>query len=409
MDKEKFESLYPENVRDMPESIIRKLLNMTNDKSIISFGGGLPDPETFPIDMLEDAIDDVCIMHWREAFQYGSTEGHNWLREELSKWMSREGIISSIDNILPTSGSQQGLDLLGKLFIGKGDRIIVEEPSYLGALQAFSLYQPQFIGIPLDSDGMKTDILENKLKKFDSRVKFIYVVPDFQNPAGVTLSYERRQDILELSDRHGFIVIEDSPYRELRYRGETIPSIYALAQEEGMNNVISLRTFSKTISPGLRIGWITADKEIIKTLVKLKQGADLCSPVLNQIIIAELLKNGSLENHIEEIKENYSRKMELMLDCLDEYMPKHPEVEWTKPEGGLFLWLSMPKQVDTNEMFNRAIEQEKVGFVPGYAFYHDGSVKNKMRLNFSYSSPEQIEEGIKRLGRIAEKEIAKIR
>ncbi len=405
MKPEDFERLYPERVKKMPKSIIRELLKMTQNPEIISFGGGLPDPETFPIKELEEITTDVYRTKGTKALQYDSTEGYKGLREELSKWMSREGIESTIDNILPISGSQQGLDFFGKMFIEKGNKIVVEEPSYLGALQAFSFYEPEFIGVPLDDEGMRTDVLEDKLKKFDSEVKFIYVVPDFHNPAGVTLSYNRRKKILGLAEKYNFMVIEDSPYRELRYKGETIPSIYSLAQAEGMNNIISLRTFSKTISPGLRIGWITADEEIINTLVKLKQGADLCSPVVNQIITAEFLKNWSLEEHIEKIKERYSKKMNLMLEVLEAYMPKHPELEWTKPEGGLFLWLSMPHQTDTYEMFKKAVEEEKVAFIPGFAFYYDGSVKNKMRLNFSYSTPGQIEVGIKRLGRIAEKEI----
>jgi len=408
MEKDDFEKFYPERVKKMPKSIIRELLKMTQNPEIISFGGGLPDPKTFPIEALEKITDDVYNGKGVEALQYGSTEGYKGLRFELSKWMSREGIKAPIENILPISGSQQGLDFFGKLFIEKGNRIIVEEPSYLGALQAFSFYEPEFIGVPLDENGIRTDMLEDKLKKFECSIKFMYLVPDFHNPAGVTLSHDRRKKIIELAEKYNIIVIEDSPYRELRYKGEDIPSIYALAQADGINNIISLRTFSKTISPGLRIGWITADNEVIDTLIKLKQGADLCSPVVNQIITAELLKNWSLENHIEEIKENYSGKRDLMLDCLDKYMPKHPEVEWTRPEGGLFLWLSMPEQVDTYEMFTRAVEQEKVAFIPGSAFYYDGSVTNKMRLNFSYSSPEQIEEGIRRLGRIAEKEIAGI-
>jgi 2-aminoadipate transaminase len=408
MDKEKFESFYPERVKKMPKSIIRELLKMTQNPEIISFGGGLPAPETFPIKELEEITTDVYRSKGTKALQYGSTEGYGELREELSKWMSREGIKSETNDILPTVGSQQGLDLLGRIFLEKGDRIIVEEPSYLGALQAFTFYEPQFIGVHLDNNGMMTDALEEKLKEVEGRVKFIYVVPDFQNPAGVTLSHERRRKIIGLADKYKILVLEDSPYRELRYKGETIPSIYSLAQAEGLNNIISLRTISKIIAPGLRIGWITADKNIIDTLVKMKQGADLCSPVLDQMIVSGLFKEGKLEQHIEKIKQNYSRKMKLMLDSLDKYMPKHPEVDWTRPEGGLFLWLSMPSQIDTYKMFKKAVEEEKVAFIPGFAFYHDGSVKNKMRLNFSYSTPEQIAEGIKRLGRIAEKEIAGI-
>ncbi|MCX6709376.1 MAG: PLP-dependent aminotransferase family protein [Candidatus Woesearchaeota archaeon] len=402
---ENFEGFFPERVKNMPKSVIRELLKITQDPEIISFGCGLPDPDTFPVNELADITRQVYMTKGAQALQYGTTEGYKGLRAELSKWMSKEGIEASIDSILPISGSQQGLDFFGKLFIEKGSRIIVEEPSYLGALQAFSFYEPEFIGVPLDENGMKTDVLEEKLEKFDSSIKFMYLVPDFHNPAGVTLSHERRKKIIELAEQYNLIVIEDSPYRELRYNGDAIPSIYALAQANGMNNIISLRTFSKTISPGLRIGWITGDEAVIDTLVKLKQGADLCSPVINQIVAAEFLKNWNLEEHIEKIKEKYSEKRDLMLEVLDAYMPKHPEVEWTKPDGGLFLWLSMPKNVDTSEMCKRAVKEEKVGFIPGYAFYHDGSVKNKMRLNFSYSTPGQIEVGIKRLGSIAEREI----
>lgn len=387
-----------ETSRTLVRSEIRELLKLTRQPGVISFAGGLPYPGLFPVEEMQDVVRTVLEREGEIALQYSPTEGDSRLAKFLAEWMREdEGAEITEENILIVSGSQQALDLIGKIFIDPGDPIIIGLPSYLGGIQAFKTYRAKMIGVPVDADGMNVDAVEDILKKHAAKgkkIKFIYVVPDFQNPSGVTLSYERRQKLLELCYAYDTVAVEDSPYRELRFEGEDIPMIGAMDKK---GYAFSLHTFSKILCPGTRIGWIIANRAIMDKLVMAKQPTDLCSPALNQSIIYEFCRRGLLKPHIQKIVALYKKKRDVMLEALEEYMPREEGVEWTRPQGGLFLWVRLPENLDTEAMLPRAIEK-KVAYVIGSAFHVDRSGKNTMRLNFSYPSEEQIVEGIKRLG-----------
>jgi len=393
-------AFYSQNAQKMKSSEIRELLKLTRKPDIISFAGGLPAPQTFPVDVIEEISCKMLREKGKIALQYGPTEGEMALREQLASWMATEKSGIEPKNILITSGSQQGLDILGKVFIDPGDIIIVELPSYIGGLQAFNSYRANMIGVPQDDDGMRIDILEKTLKDLANqgkKPKFIYVVPDFQNPSGVTLTKERRLRLLELAYSHEIPVVEDSPYRDLRFRGETQPPIYGL---DDQHQVIVLGTFSKIFCPGLRLAWMMAPAQWTDKMVIAKQAMDLASPTFNQLIAAEYMQRGHLPGQIDSIKELYGKKCDLMLGALEEHMPEG--VSWTKPEGGLFLWIRLPDPLNATELFTQAVE-EKVAYVIGSAFHCDGSGHNTMRMNFSYPSEEQILEGVKRLAGVIKK------
>jgi 2-aminoadipate transaminase len=385
---------YSKNVMNIERSAIRELLKITRQPDIISFGGGLPAPETFPVEELEEISCQLLREKGAIALQYGPTEGEIALREEIAKWMAREKAAVKPENVLITSGSQQGLDIVAKIFLDPKDVIIVELPSYLGGLQAFSAYRARMIGVPQDDDGMRMDLLEKTLDKLATKgmkPKLIYVVPDFQNPSGVTMTLERRKRLLELARKYEVPIIEDSPYRDLRFVGDSVPMIFSLDKE---NYVMALGTFSKLLCPGLRLAWITAPVEWIEPMVVAKQSMDLSSPVFTQLMVAGYMKRGLLPKQVERICRLYAGKREVMINALRRYMPKG--VKWTEPEGGLFLWVRLPKKMDADALFPKAIEN-KVAYVVGSAFHCNGKGQNTMRLNFSYPSEEQIEEGIKRL------------
>jgi 2-aminoadipate transaminase len=393
-------SFYSKSALAMKRSEIRELLKYTRQPGIISFAGGLPAPSTFPVKELEEIAVGVLREKGPTALQYGATEGEPPLREAIAQWLAHEKPAVKPDNILVTAGSQQGLDMVAKVFVDPGDIVIVELPSYIGGLQAFTAYRAKMVGIPMDDQGMRTDKLEKvlaKLAKKNKRPKFIYTVPDFQNPSGVTMSLERRTKLLELAYKYEVPIVEDSPYRDLRFTGENIPAIYALDQQ---NQVIALGTFSKIFCPGLRLAWIMAPAEWLDKMIVAKQGMDLCCPAFNQLIAAEYIRRGLLPKQIESIRELYGHKRALMLKALKREMPKG--VKWTKPEGGLFLWVKLPKTMSASDLFPKAIE-EKVAYVKGSAFHCDDSGHNTMRLNFSYPSDEQIDEGIKRLAAMIKK------
>jgi 2-aminoadipate transaminase len=392
---------YAQRTQRMTSSAIRELLKLTEDPEVISFAGGLPAPDVFPVDEFNAACAQVLKDWGAQALQYGSTEGYLPLREMIARHTGRYGISITAQNILITSGSQQALDLLGKVFINPGDRILVEEPTYLGALQAWNAYGAEYVTVPMDENGMRTDGLESALR---CGVKFIYVLPNFQNPTGVTLSRERRQQLIEIADRYGVPIIEDDPYGQLRYEGENLPSIVTMDNEFRRNggndyrgNVIYLSTFSKTLAPGLRLAWVVAPTQVIRKLVQAKQGADLHTATFNQIVAFEVARGGFLDRHIWLIRRVYGERRNIMLDAMEELFP--PGVRWTKPQGGLFLWGMLPKGMDTSEIFKVAVKR-KVAFVPGTSFYALGGGENTMRLNFSYSNPDQIKIGIERLGNL---------
>jgi 2-aminoadipate transaminase len=387
-------AFYSKAALNMKRSEIRELLKVTRQPDIISFGGGLPAPETFPVKDLEDISCEILRNRGATALQYGPTEGEAPFREEIAKWLSLEGTAVKAENVLVTTGSQQGLDIVSKVFLDPKDIVIVELPSYIGGLQAFTSYQARMIGVPQDQNGMRMDLLEKALAKLVRRrkkLKFIYVVPDFQNPSGITMSLERRKHLLSLAYEHDIPIVEDSPYRVLRYRGETVPSIHSLDDQK---QVLVLGTFSKLLAPGLRLAWIIAPAEWMDKMIVAKQSMDLCSPGYTQLIAAEYLKRGLLPKQVENICRVYGRKLEVMLEALGRYMPKG--VEWSKPEGGLFLWVKLPRKMSASELFPKAVEK-KVAYVVGSAFHCNGKGQNTMRLNFSFPTEKQIDEGIQRL------------
>jgi len=390
-------TFYSKNAMNMKRSEIRELLKVTRQPDIISFAGGLPGPETFPVKELEDISCQILREKGAVALQYGPTEGETPFRVEIAKWLCQEKPGIKPENILITSGSQQGLDIISKVFLNPRDTVVVELPTYIGGIQAFNAYRARMIGVEQDDQGMRTDLLEKLLAKLTNKrkkPKFIYVVPDFQNPSGVTMSLERRRKLLDLAYRHEVPIVEDSPYRDLRYTGEAIPAIYSL---DTQNQVIALGTFSKLLCPGLRLAWILAPVEWTDRMVVAKQSMDLCSPSYTQLIGAEFLKRGLLPQQINRIRRLYGRKLKIMLEALNKYMPK--EVRWSRPEGGLFLWVKLPKRLSANDLFPRAIEN-KVAYVVGSAFHCNGKGQNTMRVNFSYSTEAQIEEGTKRLAKM---------
>ncbi|NLO91842.1 MAG: PLP-dependent aminotransferase family protein [Elusimicrobia bacterium] len=384
-------------------SVIRELLKMTSRPGMISFAGGMPDPDCFPNAELAEIFSDILKHNSKSALQYGSTEGTAELKGEILKYLQREeGITAKPENILVTTASQQALDLVSKAFIDPADPVIVEVPSYLGALQVFASYGAKMYGIPCDDDGMRTDLLEKQLahlKKEEEHYKFIYSVTDFQNPAGVTLSEERRRKFVSMAKKYKALIIEDLPYRQVRFEGKNAPTLYKLDSD---GNVISLFTFSKTMVPGFRLGYILAHEDIIARLGILKQTTDLCTGAFQQLVAAEFMRRGMLNKHIAKVCKVYKSKRDVMLAALKKYMPEG--VEWTSPQGGLFLWVRLPANMDADTMFPRALDN-KVAYVIGSAFHHDGSGKNTMRLNFSYPTHEQIEEGIHRLADVIKKEM----
>jgi len=398
---------YAQRTQWMKGSAIRELLKFSERKDIISFAGGMPAPEVFPIDEFREACDKALREHGAECLQYGSTDGYLPLRELIARHATRYGINVTADNILPTSGSQQALDLIGRIFINPGDRILVESPTYLGALQAWIAYGAEFISVPIDQDGMVTDKLEDRLR---AGVKFIYVLPNFQNPTGLTLSYERRLHLIELADKYGVPIIEDDPYGQLRYEGEHLPAVVVLdnqtrSQETCYSgNVIYLSTFSKTLAPGIRLAWVSAPPEIIQKLILAKQGADLHTSTFNQITTFEVSKDGFLYDHVKLIRKVYRERRDVMLDSLEEHMPQG--IKWTHPKGGLFLWVTLPTTLDSKVIFDDALNKS-VAFVPGAAFFAEGGGYNTMRLNFSNAKPEMINEGIGRLSKVIKNHIMK--
>jgi 2-aminoadipate transaminase len=382
----------------MQSSIIRELLKFTQQPDVISFAGGLPAPEMFPVRDFREACEWILSHDAQAALQYGTTEGYPPLKDYLVEAMQKYDLVAERDNVMLTNGSQQALDLIGKVFLDEGDEIITCQPTYLGAIQAWKVYGPSFVTVPLDDDGMNMDELEKTLAVHPN-AKFIYVLPNFHNPAGTTLSQERRYRLVDLAARHGAFIIEDDPYGELRFEGEDLISIEALHKE----NTIYLSTFSKTLAPGLRLGWIVAPTQVIAKLIQAKQGADLNTSTLVQYLAYDICSRGLVKAHVKKIRQVYKERRDVMLQAMEEHFP--PGVTWTRPQGGLFLWVRMPEYVDAEKLLKRAVE-EKVAFVPGNAFYPNGTDgRCCMRLNFSNAQPEMMREGIGRLGRAIKREM----
>ena len=396
------EEFYSVLASKMEASAIREILKLVQNPEVISLAGGMPDPATFPVKEMKEITQEVLTKNSARALQYSSTEGLPELRKCILDNLAKDGNNGELENIIISSGSQQGLDLIGKVFLSPGDIAIVELPSYLAALNAFHSYGGELVGIPMDDEGMQMDTLEEKLiqlKNEGKKVKFIYTISNFQNPAGVTMSLARRKKIIEIAQKFNVFIVEDNPYEKLRFEGESIPSIYSL---EKNGSVISLGTFSKILCPGLRLAWILGNEEIIRKMAILKQATDLCTSILNQLIAYEYCKLGKLEENIKSNIQIYKKKRDVLLNALDKYFPQ--EVTWTKPQGGFFVVATLPEYIDTGEMFKEAIK-ENVAYVPGAPFFADGKGKNTMRLSFCFPSVEDIDEGIKRLGKVIKKRI----
>ncbi|MBN2777102.1 MAG: PLP-dependent aminotransferase family protein [Bacteroidales bacterium] len=388
------DSLLSKNMAAAKRSAIREILKLTQKPEIISFAGGLPAEKSFPVDDIKICMNEVLETAGTKALQYGTTEGCNELREQLVNHYKSQGVEIGINNIMITTASQQGLDLTGKIFINPGDKIICGLPSYLGGLSAFRSYGGIPVGIKFDKEGMCPIELENTLAKMqqeDDLPKFLYLIPDFQNPAGITYPESRRLELLAIADKYNLLVIEDSPYRELRFDGKEQKMMFELDKSD---RVVVLGTFSKILAPGFRIGWVVAHKKIIEKFITAKQAVDLCTPAILQMAVAKYMEKGMLKLNLEKTIDMYRIKRDLMLSCFKKYMPK--EITWTEPEGGLFLFLYLPEGMDSEELFKIAIEKD-VAFVIGKVFHCDGSGINTMRLNFSFPTHEQIEEGVKRL------------
>lgn len=390
--------LFSDRASSLKASEIREILKLTLDPEIISFAGGLPAPELFPVGEMLEVGANVMKTMGREALQYSTTEGYDPLRQHIVNHMSQLGIKADKEDILITSGSQQGLDFTGKIFLNPGDYVLCESPSYLGAINAFRSYQCNFEEIPTDPEGMDMNALRQVLKT-NPEAKFIYVIPDFQNPSGRTWSLERRRQLYDIALEFGKVIIEDNPYGMLRFEGESILPIKAI-DSEGI--VVYLGTFSKTFSPGLRIGWTCASGKLLQKYIMVKQGADLQSSTISQRELSVFLDNYNFNNHIDNIKNVYRTRRDLMISLMDEYFPK--EAKYIKPQGGLFAWVELPKHIDTRELLKKAIA-ERVAYVPGSSFFPSGKIHNCMRLNFSNMNEEKITVGIKRLGELLNKAV----
>ncbi len=393
----------------MSRSVIRELLKLTNRPGLISFAGGLPYPGSFPAEGIREICDRVLTDSPHVALQYSATEGLPELRDLLLGFLAHHGLQVGREELIVTSASQQSLDLVGKIFLDRGDTVITENPSYLGALSAFRSYGVRFLPVEMDEEGLQTASLARELKElkssagtgdeyFQNMPKFLYTIPDFQNPTGVTMSLARRRELLEVAAEYDLLIVEDVPYKWLRFAGEDLPMLSALEREsgDGGRRVIGLYTFSKILSPGLRLGWVTADPAVIDKFVQAKQAVDLCTSSLAQSIAVEFLKSGAMEQAIQRNRRAYAAKAGAMLQALEGEMPRLPGLCWTQPQGGMFLWLVLPEPLDADRMFKEALEAN-VAYVVGSAFYPNGGGHNTMRLNFSFPSEEEIREGIGRL------------
>jgi len=383
---------FAERLENMSGNVIREILKLIAQPDMISFGGGMPSADAFPMEDVKKIMNDIINTSGTDLLQYSSSEGYGPLREYIAGWLAGKGIKALPEEVLILSGSQQGIDLAAKSFINTGDRVIVENPTYLAALQIFKTYQAQFTIADVDDEGINIESLKKALESDAERNKLLYLVPTFQNPTGLTMSAKRRQEVMELVSNYEITVIEDDPYGSLNYSGEKIPALKSFEKD---GQTVYLGSFSKIISPGLRVGYAVAPKEILNKMIIGKQATDVHTSNLSQMIVYEFCRRGLLDQHIAKINAVYKEKRDLMLKCMEEYFPAN--VEWTNPVGGLFIWAELPQGVSTVKLLEEAVK-EKVAFIPGNSFFATGGGENTMRLNFSNASSEDIEKGIKKLG-----------
>ena len=385
---------FADRMVNVKASDVREILKVTARPEIISFAGGLPAPELFPIEPIREASDAVLRESGRVALQYGPTEGLPRLREQIAERMLKKNAIhTDIDHIIMTAGSQQGLDYCGMLFLNPGDAVVMESPSYLGAINAFNLYQPNFLEVPTDENGMIMEELDKTLTE-NKNVTLIYVIPDFQNPSGRTWPLERRKQFMEIVNKHDVYVIEDNPYGELRYKGEYLPALKSMDTE---GRVIYLGTFSKILAPGYRLAWICADKALIEKFALIAQAAVLQTATISMMVVSKFLDTNDLDAHVDLIRETYKHRCDVMLDAMDKYFP--PEAKYTRPDGGLFTWVELPDYVNTRDLAAIALENN-VAFVPGSGFFPNGGNNCCMRLNYSCMPDDRIVEGVHRLAEV---------
>ena len=401
----KYEKFFSSLTRFMRASEIRELLKLVEKKQIISLAGGLPDPNLFPIEELAEIAKEVIKTYGKKALQYAPTKGVTVFREVLAKFvMKARGIkVSNIESLIVTSGSQQSLDIISRTLIDPGDVVLIELPSYLAAINAFKIQRPEFVGIPLDNDGLRTDILEDKLKKIKNegkRIKFLYTVPIAHNPAGITMSTKRKKHIVELAEEFDFLIVEDDVYGLLVFENVDTTPIKAFDKN---GRVIYIASFSKILSPGLRLGYIIAEEPLADLFERAKQSMDLHTSSLSQFVAMEALRKGIIENNLPRIKERYRRKRDAMLNAIEENFPEGSQ--WSRPVGGLFVFAWAPEKIDTYKLLPKAIERG-VAYVPGKPFFVDGSGSNTMRLNFSYPPEENIRKGIEILGKLLKEELS---
>ena len=392
-----YDSIYSEDVRSFFRSPVREIFKKVDLNSIYSFAGGYPSAETFPLDLIRQTMSEVIDKYAGKAFQYGATQGVPELREAVA---DRYGV--PVERVQITSSSQQGIDVCTRVLVNPGDVILTSSPSYLGALQSFCSYRAKIVGVAhdLDIQEYKTAFelaIKNVLEE-GGKIKFLYMIPDFQNPSGESLSLEEREMLVGLAEEYGFLIVEDSPYRELRYEGEHIPTMYSLAPDR----VIHLGSFSKIFAPGFRLGWAIAHPDILDKIYVCKQSLDLCPPIFDQYVAAEFLSSGRLDENLVKSVELYKGKRNLLLSLLEEYMPEG--VKWTHPEGGLFLFLTLPEGFDAVAFYDKALTAG-VAYVAGEFFHPDRSGRNTMRLNFSFMSPEKIQAGVKVLADLLKDEL----
>lgn len=380
---------FAQRMNNIQRSFIREILKVTQNKEIISFAGGLPNPAYFPMEPLRQAAEKVLSQQASKALQYAPTQGDDSLRQWIAdRYRQTSSLEVSPDDILITNGSQQGLELVSKILLDPGDHLILESPSYLGGIQAGSLFQPEFVTVPLLADGPDTAVLRQRAAH--PKAKLFYALPNFQNPTGITYSAAKRQEVAAILQEEQVFLMEDDPYRELRFLGEDLPTISSYGRERAF----LLGSFSKIVAPGFRMGWIVAQPELMDKLIIAKQASDLHSNYVSQLILQQYLQDNDLDAHIAQIKKAYRQQRELMVSLIEELFP--PEVSFTLPEGGMFLWVTLPEQVSAMALFDTAVKRNVV-FVPGDPFYVDGRGKNSLRLNFSNTHPTQIEAGIGRL------------
>jgi len=380
---------FSDRAQQLQSSFIREILKITQRPEIISFAGGLPSPATFPVERMKAAYDKVLSENGKVALQYGPTDGYAPLREWIAGSLSTPGSTILPEQILMTSGSQQALDLLGKVLIDEGSRVLVETPSYLGALQAFSVYRPEFKSVETDEHGLVPSSLEG----IGQGARLLYALPNFQNPTGRSLSLERRQELVETCARLGVPLIEDDPYGSLSYRGAPMPKMVAMNPD----GVIYMGSFSKVLTPGIRLGYVCAPLPLVRRLELAKQAADLHTAQITQMVVHEVVKDGFLDQHIPTIRQLYGDQCQVMLDAMREHFPAG--VTWTQPEGGMFIWVTLPQQIDAMKLLEQSLAS-RVAFVPGAPFYANDPVSNTLRLSFVTVPPERIREGIAVLGKL---------